>query len=162
MSSNVGMSQYQWNFLETSDYQVLNVMFKKIDFSIESSSTNAEFLTEIFVDRIKPLVKEKHEFDKRVVSKRILFGNFRTIKFLMQGTESTVLQRNGLAQVESYHFRTWLDESSEYLRRNNLFDNRGFQLFRITGLSSLWRRDQKHIFFQLAYIWASRKFSIET
>ena len=79
----------------------------KNEFSVEFSSTKLEFLIEIFMDQIEPVVTEKYEFQKRHVSKlRNLFGKIWTIKFMAQRTESTVFQRNGLAQVENYRLRT--------------------------------------------------------
>ena len=69
-------------------------------FHIKSSSTYVDFLTEIFMDQVKAVVTEKHEFGKQPVPIfLILFQNIRTIKFLMQGTKSTLSQKEGFGQV---------------------------------------------------------------
>ena len=78
----------------------------KKEISFNSSSAKVEFWIEIFMDQVKPVVTEKHEFEKRHVSRfRNLFGKHWNIKLLMRRTESTALQLNGLAQVENCRLR---------------------------------------------------------
>ena len=75
-------------------------------FFIDFSSNKAKFLTDIFIDEIRSVVTEKNDSEKRHASKLKAFLKFRNNKFQMQGTESTILQRNGLPQVESFRLRS--------------------------------------------------------
>ena len=47
------------------------------DFSIESSFTNVEASTEIFMDQIKPLITEKHEFEERHLSSLLILLDYQ-------------------------------------------------------------------------------------
>ena len=83
-----------------SEYQDFDAKTKVDKFSAVFSSTSGQDSVVTLVEEIKHVVTEKHEFEKRAES--VSFFNLRTIKILMQGTQTKIFERSTHVQVECF------------------------------------------------------------
>ena len=65
MILNMELYQYSKNFLEDSENQDSDERFKMNNFTTESSARSERISTEISTVGIKPVVTEKHQFERR-------------------------------------------------------------------------------------------------
>ena len=81
---------------EVSYYQDCEEMFRVEKFSNELPATSK-------MEEMKPVVTEKHQFERRRDSKLMaLFRNFRTIRIPTQGLRPTVSHGKGMPLVQSF------------------------------------------------------------
>ena len=64
MSSNTNIKECFQYLIELSDYQDSDATIRIFSNSIASPASNKKFPLEILMEQMKPLVTERHDFDK--------------------------------------------------------------------------------------------------